>query len=251
MRTNYQGISVLMDIISKDLDNQLEIDQIEHKDGLLTLIGNFIANDSTYEEALEFFNQLRIHSYVLDKVKQIIEVEDEPISSDDDQCSNDSSKKRKKILESREDIRLIAGVLRYGSEKWSDISNFVGNSRTASQCSQRWRRSLNPRVSKDKWSSDEECLLFQYVQQYGSNSWAKISSLLGTRSDVQCRYHYYQINKKIQDDAKLSNFNNNSTNVFISENLSEIHSKMNFEELLFDTTEFIPENNLLFKNFDQ
>lgn len=96
---------------------------------------------------------------------------------------------------SYEDVRLLAGIYRYGIDNWAPISKFVGNGRTRAQCAQRWARGLNPRICKDTWDPSEDMRLMQLVQQYGDKSWTRIAASLGNRSDVQCRYHYHQITK--------------------------------------------------------
>jgi len=104
-------------------------------------------------------------------------------------------RKRAIIWTSEEDINLLAGVLRFGIDNWSIISDIVGNNRSRAQCSQRWFRGLDPRICKKRWTSEEDKLLLEMVSKYGETSWAKISSAIGNRSDVQCRYRFHQIRK--------------------------------------------------------
>lgn len=99
--------------------------------------------------------------------------------------------------------RLLAAVARYGIENWKNISDFVGNGRTRSQCSQRWLRCLNPKISKKSWTNDEDKQLKELVDTHGNKSWTKIASIMGNRSDVQCRYHYNHL-------IEGSNFHNSS-----------------------------------------
>jgi hypothetical protein len=94
-----------------------------------------------------------------------------------------------------EDQRLLCGVHKFGLENWTLIAGFVGTGRTRSQCSQRWSRGLDPRISKTGWSREEEQRLMELVQLHGPHSWKRISSEIRTRSDSQCRYHYFQITK--------------------------------------------------------
>ena len=64
------------------------------------------------------------------------------------------------------------------------------------QCSQRWRRSLNPSISRNNWTAEEEMDLIILVMQYGTQSWPQIAKKLGKRSYVQCRYRYIQMSKQ-------------------------------------------------------
>lgn len=109
-----------------------------------------------------------------------------------------ASKNRKKTRSwtEDEDQRLLMGVHLHGLENWTLVAQFVGNSRTRSMCSQRWIRVLDPKISKNHWSEEEDQQLLQMVQLYGEKAWMKIASKLGNRSDVQCRYHYKQLQKE-------------------------------------------------------
>ncbi|OHT14537.1 Myb-like DNA-binding domain containing protein [Tritrichomonas foetus] len=115
-----------------------------------------------------------------------------------DASGNDSEGKNRKKTRSwttEEDMRLLMGVHLYGLENWTLVSQFVGNGRTRSMCSQRWIRVLDPRISKNHWTEEEDQNLLQMVKLYGEKSWMKIATKLGNRSDVQCRYHYQQLQR--------------------------------------------------------
>jgi hypothetical protein len=92
-----------------------------------------------------------------------------------------------------EDTRLTAAVYRFGVDNWASVANFVGGNRTRAQCSQRWVRGLDPRISKGQWSPDDDERLIQLVRAHGSHTWSQISADMGNRSDVQCRYHFFQL----------------------------------------------------------
>jgi hypothetical protein len=94
-----------------------------------------------------------------------------------------------------EDQRLLAGIHRFGLDAWPVVAAFVGNGRTKAQCSQRWSRGLDPRISKDHWPSEQDERLVELVGIYGEKSWTRIASELGNRCDVQCRYRYKQLQK--------------------------------------------------------
>ena len=86
--------------------------------------------------------------------------------------------------------------MKHGIENWTSISRFVGNGRTRSQCSQRWMRGLDPKISKTQWSQQEEELLIHLISVHGNKAWTTISSQMRNRSDVQCRYKYKQLLKE-------------------------------------------------------
>jgi hypothetical protein len=96
-----------------------------------------------------------------------------------------------------EDQRLIAGILRFGLEHWAEVAHFVGNGRTRPQCSQRWKRGLDPSIFRGSWSKEEEDCLFKLVATQGTSCWGKIAAQIGNRSDVQCRYHYIRMQKSL------------------------------------------------------
>jgi hypothetical protein len=86
-----------------------------------------------------------------------------------------------------EDRRLLAAFHRYGPRNWPTIAVFVGNGRTKPQCAQRWRRSLDPAIRRDKWLPKEDASLTLAVQRHGERAWMKVSNDVKTRCDVQCR----------------------------------------------------------------
>lgn len=104
--------------------------------------------------------------------------------------------KKCRMWNSEEDILLLAAIHKFGLGDWKSISLFVGGGRSRSQCSQRWGRALDPRITKVAWDAQEEKRLCELVAEHGEHSWASVAKKLGTRSDVQCRYRYYQILKR-------------------------------------------------------
>jgi hypothetical protein len=164
---------------------------------LTDLFSRFVQGKVLYSDCLQTSLSLTGTSQPVEKLYEIMTVPNEPIpvegSSD---TSDDPARKKSRSWTPYEDSRLIAGIYRYGSDNWTSICRFVGNGRTRSQCAQRWQRGLDPRLSKDNWSCREEIYLTQLVQCYGDKSWTQIASKMGNRSDVQCRYHYKQMQKE-------------------------------------------------------
>ena len=93
-----------------------------------------------------------------------------------------------------EDQRLLMGVEMMKLPNWSLIASFVG-SRNKYQCAQRWERTLDPAITKDPWTDEENKKLIMAVQKLGLKAWHEVSKLVGTRTDVQCRYHYKNVLK--------------------------------------------------------
>jgi len=87
-----------------------------------------------------------------------------------------------------EDKKLISIVESFGSEKirWLDISRHFFKS--SLQCYSRWRQ-INPKLSKGKWSKDEDEKLIILVKEYGKK-WALISRKMKNRSGKQVRDRY-------------------------------------------------------------
>lgn len=109
-----------------------------------------------------------------------------------------------------EDAKLCKAVEHYGTEDWNFIAQVVGGGRTRQQCHQRWFRGLDPSISRERWTLDEEALLMKLVKENGLKAWTKIAKKMGTRNDVQCRYHYKQILKR--NIPKANNENQSSPN---------------------------------------
>lgn len=178
--------------------------------------------------------------------------------------------KKTKIWTQLEDHRLLAAIRRYGLNDWTNVSRFVGNGRNRCQCSQRWQRSLNPLINKNSWLPAEDQTLLSAVRELGVHSWMKVSALLPGRTDVQCRYRYQLITKKMtnpylnvnqymknsestnENDKKIENGSKieveNSTNIkneAISNKLCYIIDNVSLENML---DEIASDPNSIFKN---
>jgi len=158
---------------------------------------SFLSNPSSFNALREKFLTIIDNPHPMDKLKSIVEIPDEQIP---DRPIDDSSllnqRKKTRTWTSNEDLRLLKAIHKIGLDNWNEVARYVGNGRSRSQCSQRWIRVLDPRISKSNWSPEEDEKLISFVQAFGEKSWAKISHLMGTRSDVQCRYRYQQLPKQ-------------------------------------------------------
>jgi hypothetical protein len=173
------------------------------------LIEGFLDGTLAYPDV----HKLAIERYgiagFVERIQQILSVPDAPLP---DPASVESPIQQRLTLRNKtrcwtvdEDHRLLAGIQRYELESaWSTVAEFVGNGRTRSQCSQRWIRVLDPRISRNGWTDDEDRRLPELVKVHGKKAWMKIGSLMGDRSDVQCRYWHLQLQAKGRKRKTLS-----------------------------------------------
>ncbi|KAK8889532.1 hypothetical protein M9Y10_034282 [Tritrichomonas musculus] len=222
-------LSVAEQYIIKDA-SQLQTETLDH---LKLVMRMFINGKITYENASKEFTKNIYTTKPLDKINDILNVSSTPISINDPVLSDENvlceemvknsnnscvignqiiifqSRKRAQAWSEYEDQRLLHAINKYGLKSWSLVSSFVGNGRSQGQCSQRWYRGLNPKISKLLWTTDEEEKLLKLVEKYGDKSWTTISFELGNRSDAQCRYRYNLLKESIKDKQKLCNSNQN------------------------------------------
>lgn len=171
-------------------------------EGVESALRMYLTREIPYEVANHRISMLVGPSHPLERVRQIVELNSDPIP-DPYAFSQKRNHQRKKTRawSAYEDQRLLSGIYHHGIENWTAISKFVGNGRNRSQCSQRWYRGLDPTISKDKWSKEEESRLCTLIDTYGDKSWTHIATMMGNRTDVQCRYKYKQILKEKAGDG--------------------------------------------------
>lgn len=90
----------------------------------------------------------------------------------------------KKGTWSKEEDQRLTVLVREASESeanqipWKKIEKEMGG-RTAKQCRERWKLSLDPNINKTVWSKEEDMHLMRLQSELG-NSWSKIKDILGT-----------------------------------------------------------------------
>lgn len=71
------------------------------------------------------------------------------------------------------------------------VARYVSEDATASQCQNRYNRTLDPTLKRGVWSPEESERLRLAVAAYGK-SWVEVSLLVPGRSSDQCREHWLE-----------------------------------------------------------
>lgn len=197
--------NILIEVGLNFANEVCEIISPENRKILSQTFEKFIDNEISYEKARDVSMSILNNSGPIDKLKEIISVPETPLANVDVEDPDGESTKRKKTRtwSAEEDNRLIMGVYKFGVDNWNSIALFVGHSRNRSQCSQRWIRVLDPRISKAPWSEEENNQLMALVKKYGTKMWVKVASEMERRSDVQCRYRFKQLTNSRDDDSPI------------------------------------------------
>ncbi|EAX98910.1 Myb-like DNA-binding domain containing protein [Trichomonas vaginalis G3] len=180
---------------------QVNCENLDYNSHLGTSISNFLRLRSNYDEVAQLAQSLTGTTEPIKRLKKILETCTKVGSSN---VKDPLPGKKTRPWTQMEDNRLIAGILKYGIDAWSSISDFVGNGRSRPQCAQRWARALDPKISKDDWAEEENEKLLKLIEKYGEKKWTQISLEMGNRTDVQCRYRYKQLKRKTVGSIKLS-----------------------------------------------
>jgi hypothetical protein len=159
------------------------------------VISSFASNGMSVDECKVHLSPVLKSTRCIDRLNVILRCPEQPLPSSPVGSPDHEGKRRPTTWTTQEDNRLLCAIHRFGRRSWPVIASFVGNNRTRSQCAQRWRRSLDPRLSKNQWTAGEDVQLISLVRRLGGERWTSISQKMGNRSDVQCRYRYMQLTK--------------------------------------------------------
>ncbi|KAE8724476.1 hypothetical protein F3Y22_tig00010505pilonHSYRG00005 [Hibiscus syriacus] len=89
-----------------------------------------------------------------------------------------------------EDEILRDAVQRFKGKNWKKIAECFKD-RTDVQCLHRWQKVLNPELVKGPWSKEEDELIIELVNKYGSKKWSTIAQHLPGRIGKQCRERWH------------------------------------------------------------
>lgn len=89
-----------------------------------------------------------------------------------------------------EDAQLRRAVNANSGKNWKKIAIYLPG-RTDVQCLHRWQKVLKPGLVKGPWTTEEDQLVVQLVQEYGQKKWSFIARQLQGRLGKQCRERWY------------------------------------------------------------
>ncbi len=87
-----------------------------------------------------------------------------------------------------EDKKLRLIVSQLGANNWSQIATLLPG-RIAKQCRERWVNKLDPSLTRQSWTSEEDRLILDLHAQFG-NKWAVIARQIPGRTDNQIKNRY-------------------------------------------------------------
>jgi hypothetical protein len=191
MSTWFYGLHYLAEVGAAEMDAYIPVTP-ELRETVVKILTEYLEGKLTYNFARDQIIKLIGRDEPIIKVTEIKNLPEIPLPpyTGSNETSPISYRRKTHTWSSAEDLRLIAGVARYGLDNWQAVAQFLGSSRNRAQCSQRWIRCLDPNISKKPWTPEEDARLLEIVKIHGEKSWTKVAALLGGRSDVQCRYHY-------------------------------------------------------------
>jgi hypothetical protein len=169
------------------------------------IITDYLHHAIAYPRACELFSSSFTSSTLFERIREVVETSDVAAPAVAPRDSTRTSRRREMKKWTRdEDVRLLSGIYQFGLNTWVPIAKFVGHARTRAQCAQRWNRVLDPRISKVAWDATEDSALLSLVSACGEGSWMQISSFMKNRTDVQCRYRYGQLKRKIPEALSVA-----------------------------------------------
>lgn len=110
-----------------------------------------------------------------------------------------------------EDARLRRAVNANAGKNWKKIAIYLPG-RTDVQCLHRWQKVLKPGLVKGPWTTEEDLLVVQLVQEYGQKKWSFISRQLQGRLGKQCRERWYN---HLSPDIKKGGWTDEEDNLII------------------------------------
>ncbi|KIP09180.1 hypothetical protein PHLGIDRAFT_116589 [Phlebiopsis gigantea 11061_1 CR5-6] len=106
-------------------------------------------------------------------------------------CMRHAIPRKMHVWTQESDQRLIEMVKVYGTENWQ-LTRQISEDATATQCQNRYTRSLDPQLRRGPWAQEEDEQLRRAVEIFG-RSWVDVSAFIPTRSNEQCRDRWQDV----------------------------------------------------------
>lgn len=200
------GPALLANIIIKEIKGEFGDHVLNEEDQNIVrrAVIEYLNDRTKYPELKKIINTKLKSLTCLDRLQKILEeAETSPCQQNATRIterSNTRTSERSRWTKT-EDIRLYAAVYKFGVEQWPAVAEFHG-SRNRNQCNQRWTRVLDPALTA-VWTQEEISRLLELAPS-DKYSWGAVAIRIGTKSDLQCRYKYLQLQKsqKVQPSEK-------------------------------------------------
>ncbi|KAJ5070560.1 snRNA-activating protein complex subunit 4 [Anaeramoeba ignava] len=141
--------------------------------------------------------------------------------------------KKKQKWTFEEDSKLVLAMKIYG-KNWALITKHLPG-RSDLQCRERFTLVLNPTIKKGKWEMKELELFIEGVKKYHPPNWSKISTIVKSRSNKDCRSKWVHMEAHpekfpIQIISQLSEFSENIKKFLNEQNDEKKEEKENDEK---------------------
>jgi hypothetical protein len=117
-------------------------------------------------------------------------------------------RKTKVCFNLEEDKAIRNFVYTHGTSSWANMKKILPD-RTIKQCQERWKNFLDPNLSKEKWTIEEDSLLLNLVGEYGKK-WSRFVNHFHGRTDVLIKNRYnllirHQLKERELNHQRTSN----------------------------------------------
>ena len=142
----------------------------------------------------------------------------------------------------KEEDNLILNLISKYGKKWAKISKIIKN-RNGKQIRDRYLNILNPNINKKKFSIEEDFLLINLYEKFGSK-WSKITTYFENRTCdmIKNRFHC-SLKKKYDEFNKINNNNNVNSNFNFKHFLCQ-KSDSTYLSSIFSNSYNVNNNNL-------